>query len=113
MRIQIKDTTKINAIRNSETGLVSGKECKFGITDELVFEDLFGENTSFIGSIRKCYDTTESENEYDFSVDKIVRGKIQSLHTLDEEHPADLRYLKLALEQDFGLKEEEYTLVLR
>lgn len=113
MRIQINDTTKINAIKNSEAGLVTGKTCRFGITDQLVFEDLFGENTSFIGSIRKCYDTTESENEYDFSVDKIIRGKIQSLHVLNEENPADLRYLKLALEHDFEFKENEYTLAIR
>jgi len=102
MRIKVKgDLTSRN---------LTNRECRFGIEDEMVFSDSFGENTTFIGALSKVNNT---ENEYRFSVDKIERGKIQTLIPLDDTNKADLRYLKLALEQDYGFLSDEYEIIER
>jgi len=104
---------KIRLHKVPTTEQLQNRYCRFGITDELVFSDAFGNDTTFIGTLRKLNYSEPGEvnsNEYKFDVDKIERGRVQLLTALDSRNNSDLRYLKLALEHDYGFLPEEYEL---
>ena len=95
-------------LKCSKDKKLTNRECKFGITDELTFVDLFGMNTTFIGFLSKIDNT---DDEYKFTVDRIERDKTQTLTVLDANNKADRRYMKLALEHDYELTEKEYEIL--
>lgn len=87
---------------------INNRYCYFGITNQSEFVELFGMNTTFVGSLTKV---NNSENEYIFTVDKIERERIQTLVPLDSNKRADRRYLELALKHDYGFDESEFEIV--
>lgn len=99
MRIKLKgiNETKFN-----------NRYCYFGITNASEFADLFGMNTTFIGSLTKI---ENRENEYNFTIDKIEREHIQTLVPLDANKKADRRYMLLALIHDYGFSESEFETI--